>query len=124
MLKLSPEEIHQEISVDKYVLAYQAERHEKELKRFVISSHISFEEWRKKNKNISIASEVLPRYGEERDGEKDGKKKEKKGKKEKKEKKERKEEEGEEAKEKEKKKSEKPIPFPPECTIPINAVNI
>ena len=115
--------------MDKYVLAYQAERHEKELKRFVISSHISFEEWRKKNENISIASEVFSKKEEESDEKKE--EKGKKGKKEKKEKKKIKEEEGkgkeEKGKEKEKekeKKSEKPIPFPPECTIPINAVSL
>lgn len=56
-MKLPLSEIKQAISVDKYVLAYQAERKEEELKRFVLSSHASFEEWRRKQKGISLAEE-------------------------------------------------------------------
>ena len=56
-MKLPLSEIRQVISVDKYVLAYQAERKEEELKRFVLSSHVSFEEWRRKQKGISLAEE-------------------------------------------------------------------
>ncbi|KAK8799844.1 hypothetical protein WA538_000517 [Blastocystis sp. DL] len=90
LLKLSTSEIKQAISVDKYVLAYQAERKEEELKRFVLSSHTSFEEWRRKQKGISLAEDKEP-----------SKKEKKKS-------------------HKEKKADDKPLSFPPECIIPVN----
>ena len=93
-MKLSTSEITQAISVDKYVLAYQAERKEEELKRFVLSSHTSFEEWRRKQKGISLAEDKEP-----------SKKEKKKS-------------------HKEKKADDKPLSFPPECIIPVNPVEL
>ena len=93
-MKLSTSEIKQAISVDKYVLAYQVERKEEELKRFVLSSHTSFEEWRRKQKGISLAEDKEP-----------SKKEKKKS-------------------HKEKKADDKPLSFPPECIIPVNPVEL
>lgn len=104
-------------------MASQAERHEKELIRYVRGCHISFEEWRKKNKHLSLAeTDSIEKNDDVDDVDKKKYKKDKEGKKveEKKEKKEK-----EEKKEKKEKDDDddKPIPFPPECTIPINSVS-
>ena len=94
-------------------MANQAERHEKELIRYVRGCHISFEEWRKKNNHLSLA---------ETDSiEKEVDKKEKKEKKDKEEKKDKKKDK-KDKKEKDDD-DDQPIPFPPECTIPINSVS-
>lgn len=99
-------EIRQNLSVDKYVLAYQAERKEEELKRFVLASHVSFEDWRKKQKHLSLAEDVTNKSHGKVDGHTDTKSDSKSMSK----------------KSSEKEKSKQPIPFPSECTIPINPV--
>ncbi|KAK8807697.1 hypothetical protein WA171_000648, partial [Blastocystis sp. BT1] len=98
-LKLPFSEIQQNLSVDKYVLAYQAERKEEELKRFVLATHVSFEDWRKKQKHLSLAEDV-PSKDHEKETHSSSK--------------------SDSMKSPKKEKSKQPIPFPQECTIPIN----
>ena len=84
----------QEISVDKYVIAYMAEAKEKELVKNVLETHETFNDWRKKQKHLLLGCEIEGKVPV-------SSKKEK---------------------EKEKEHPKVPIPFPPDCIIPVNAV--
>ena len=84
------------------MLAYQAERKEEELKRFVLATHVSFEDWRKKQKHLSLTEDVPTKDHEKKETHSSSK--------------------SDSMKSPEKGKSKQPIPFPQECTIPINPV--
>ena len=50
--------MRQEISVDKYVIAYMAEAKEKELVKTVLETHETFNDWRKKQKHLLLGCEI------------------------------------------------------------------
>ena len=96
---MSLEDIRQEIDVDQYVYAYMVEQKEKELVNQVKSTHYSYLDWKKKQKDLQLAEDIE---------------------------KPEKNEKSEKHAEKEKEKKDKPtkvIDFPKECTIPINKVD-
>ena len=80
----------QEISVDKYVIAYVAEAKEKELVKNVLETHETFNDWRKKQKHLLLGCEIEGKVPV--------------------------------SSKKEKEHPKVPIPFPPDCIIPVNAV--
>lgn len=82
--------MRQEISVDKYVVAYMAEAKEKELVKAVLETHETFNDWRKKQKHLLLGCEIEGKVPV--------------------------------SSKKEKEHPKVPIPFPPDCIIPVNAV--